>query len=68
MVTTIEERRWRATAWRRSYSELSAKAYLGNFIGVFMLLTGLTVVFVVTKAEYKRRPLPEEEPITYSLQ
>lgn len=44
----------------KDYTRLPTQAMVFNFLGVFIVLFGLTVGFIVTRPEYKRKPLPEE--------
>lgn len=43
-----------------NYGQLPGEAILVNMIGVIMVLFALFVGLLVTKAEYKRTPLPED--------
>ncbi|KAK3925696.1 Cytochrome b561 [Frankliniella fusca] len=43
-----------------TYGQLPGEAVLINMIGVVMVVFGLLVGLLVTKAEYKRTPLPED--------
>lgn len=42
------------------YSQLSAAAVLPNLIGVFYVVFGGLVVYLITESSYKRMPLPED--------
>ena len=44
----------------KGYADLPSQAVVFNFLGVFVVLFALTTAFVVTRPEYKRRPLPAE--------
>jgi len=50
------------------YGTLPTEAYIMNFIGVVVVLFALTVGYLVTKAEYKRQPRPEEQQLTMQLE
>lgn len=46
--------------YRPNYGQLPGEAVLINMIGVVMVLFALLVGLLVTKAEFKRTPLPED--------
>ncbi|XP_074659727.1 transmembrane ascorbate-dependent reductase CYB561-like isoform X2 [Tubulanus polymorphus] len=46
-----------------TYSKKSPEAILVNSLGVLILTHGVVVLYIVTRSEYKRQPLPEEESI-----
>ncbi|XP_027205209.2 transmembrane ascorbate-dependent reductase CYB561-like isoform X2 [Dermatophagoides pteronyssinus] len=43
-----------------SYSSMAWNGILTNMIGLLLCLYGGTIIYLVTKPEYQRRPLPEE--------
>ena len=46
-----------------SYSALPSGAYVGNFLGYFILAFGLVVGFLVTYPKYQRETPPDEETV-----
>ena len=50
-----------------SYSSMAWNGILTNMIGLLLCLYGGTIIYLVTKPEYQRRPLPEEQVINLSF-
>lgn len=47
----------------KQYSSLPSEGLLINFLGLTIVGLAITVVYIVTKSEYKREPTPDEEHI-----
>ena len=50
------------------YGQLPAEAYVLNFVGTFATLAILVLAFILSRGEYKRRPLSTEIPIRIAMQ
>ncbi|RWS12002.1 cytochrome b561-like isoform X2, partial [Dinothrombium tinctorium] len=48
------------------YKKLPSAAFVLNFLGLSIVVFGLLVTFLVTREDYKRQPLPEEQNIQTS--
>ena len=46
-----------------TYAEFVQEGIVVNFLGIFLVLFAMTVVFIVVNPNYKRQPLPEEDTI-----
>lgn len=47
-----------------SYSQLPVEGVLANALGLLLLAFGVTIGYVVTRDEWKRPPLPEEQALS----
>ncbi|XP_064613666.1 transmembrane ascorbate-dependent reductase CYB561-like [Liolophura sinensis] len=47
----------------KQYSSMPSEGLLINFLGLTIVALAITVVYIVTKSEYKREPTPDEEHI-----
>lgn len=48
---------------RQGYMAFVPEGYLVNIIGLLLVALGGLIVYIVTKPEYARQPLPEEQHI-----
>ncbi|CAH1238262.1 CYB561 [Branchiostoma lanceolatum] len=51
-----------------TYSKFAPEGILVNCLGLTLVLFGVFVGFIATKEEWKRQPLPEEQPINMSIE
>ena len=49
-----------------SYANLHPEHILVNSLGLLLVTLGVIVVYIVTNENYRRQPLPEEQPLFLS--
>jgi len=47
----------------REYEKFPAEGIVGNFLGLLCIFYGGLVVYMLTKPEFKRRPVLEYQPL-----
>ncbi|ESO82470.1 hypothetical protein LOTGIDRAFT_236962 [Lottia gigantea] len=47
----------------KDYSQRPTQAYVANFLGLMIVCLVTTVIYIVTRPEYKRPPAPEEDHV-----